>query len=142
MEEEYRTGRRHAALRLKAQMLTLLADIIHQADEEGTAPSPSSAADAILSYLNRHYRQNLTNGDVAGVFHFTPAYVSRLVKRHTGLSLHQYLLRCRLTAALNLIQTTTLPIGHIARETGFADANYFARRFRQEWGRSPVAFRV
>jgi AraC family L-rhamnose operon transcriptional activator RhaR len=64
-----------------------------------------------------------------------------MLKRQTGMPLHRYLLKYRLSVAMNLLQTTRLAVSEVAAQSGFADSNYFCRCFKRQWGRSPGAFR-
>ena len=43
----------------------------------------------ITNYLDKHYAENLTLTSVAEQFHYTPAYLSRLFKKHTSLQLYK-----------------------------------------------------
>lgn len=43
----------------------------------------------------------------------------------------------RMTRALALLHTTTLPIGHIAQEVGYDSPSQFAARFKERFGINP-----
>ena len=60
----------------------------------------------------------------------------------TGTTPKQYMLTLRLEHARDLLLETDWPIAHIAEKTGFEDAFYFSRCFRQRFSRSPRAFRL
>lgn len=95
----------------------------------------------ILAFISQHFAENLTNQSIADRFHYHPNYVNQLVRTQTGRSLHQYLLRLRILRATDLLLSGNMPIGEIARQTGFSDPNYFAQYFRKCYGCSPSAFR-
>jgi AraC-like DNA-binding protein len=139
MEREYRTRRNHCVQRLRGQMLCLLCDIARAQDTP--AQLTDEVCDSLLDYIHAHFREPLTNESLSRVFSFHPAYLSRIVKRQTGMPLHRYLLRYRLSAAMNLLQTTRLPVSEVAAQSGFPDSNYFSRSFKQQWGGSPGDFR-
>ncbi|HEX4140496.1 MAG TPA: helix-turn-helix domain-containing protein [Candidatus Methylacidiphilales bacterium] len=70
--------------------------------------------------------------------------VSRLAflfRRQTGKTPGQFLEEQRLSHAAHLLRRTSLTIGEIAGECGFADAFYFTNRFRRRHGMSPTQFR-
>jgi AraC-like DNA-binding protein len=60
----------------------------------------------------------------------------------TGHTPIDYLIRVRLSRAMRLLTGTERPITQIAYDVGFADSNYFARKFRQVTGHSPSAYRA
>ena len=95
----------------------------------------------ILAFITQHFAEPLTNRSIANQFHYHPNYVNQLVRTQTGRSLHQYLLRLRILRATDLLLSSNMPIGDIARQTGFSDPNYFAQYFRRCYGCSPSAFR-
>ena len=63
-------------------------------------------------------------------------------RKITGRPPGEYLLRLRLKRACTLLRTTRKSISEIALETGFCDANYFSRRFRQVLGITARQYRL
>lgn len=96
----------------------------------------------ILDYIQRHYAENLTNAALGARFHYHPNYISRLIADRTGMPLHRYLLTIRIRQALSLLQTTALPVGEIARRTGFPNVSYFSHYFKKITGHCPGDFRM
>src|SRR5690606_20327057 len=81
---------------------------------------------------------------VAGIAHaasLTPNYFSTLFRKHTGQTFGDFLTETRLVRARTLLRDPTLPIGEVARRSGFDDPAYFSRRFRQAMGVSPSGWR-
>ena len=95
----------------------------------------------IILYIHKNYMNDISNHTLAEIFHFHPNYISSIIKDYTGLPLHQYLLRVRITQAVNLLETTNMSINEIASATGFYDCSYFARYFKKIVGKTPVKFR-
>lgn len=93
--------------------------------------------DDVIRYIQSHYQTPLTNEQIGRHFNFNPNYLSRLMIKYTGCSLHQYVIRFRLQTAFNLLQTTKSSISEIAMESGFSDINYFSRCFRAYYGLRP-----
>ena len=52
-----------------------------------------------------------------------------------------YIKRIRMEVAARLLRETELPINEIALRTGFSNPKYFSITFKQEFGKSPKAFR-
>lgn len=95
----------------------------------------------IIVYIHKNYMKDISNHTLAEKFHFHPNYISSIIKDYTGLPLHQYLLRVRITQAVNLLETTNMSINDIALTTGFYDCSYFARYFKKIMGKTPMKFR-
>jgi AraC-like DNA-binding protein len=94
-------------------------------------------ANEIISFIRNHYQQNLTNQDLGRIFNFHPSYISRLIRRVTGMPLHHYQISYRVNVALNLLQTQRTTVSAVASQVGFNDLNYFSRCFKKHLGVSP-----
>lgn len=53
-----------------------------------------------------------------------------------------YLARCRIRRACQLLRHSTLSVGAVANSVGFEDHFYFSRTFRRITGVSPTAYRT
>lgn len=96
----------------------------------------------ILEYIRNHYQEDLCNHKLGSMFNYHPNYINQLIKRQTGLSLHQYVLTMRINKALELIQTTNLSIEEISKMTGFKNTSYFSQFFKKCTGFTPKSFRI
>ncbi len=109
--------------------------------------SHTSAADSRLcrevqAYIHAHYAdQSLTNQDIAAHFNYHPYYLSRLMREHTEMSLHQYLLWYRVNIARNYLLTTAYSIEEVSWQSGFGSAAYFIKTFREHTGMTPGKYR-
>lgn len=71
----------------------------------------------------------------------TPTALTRRLRRITGLSTTQLVLRTRIDAASRLLTTTDTPLAEIALRTGFYDQAAFSRQFARLAGETPGQFR-
>lgn len=102
----------------------------------------SNSFNKILDYVHEHYAQPLSNKTLAAHFNYHPNYISQLFTQHTGISLHQYLLRIRVRQALYLLQTTELSVSEVAAKVGFGSTSYFCQYFKRSTGYSPASFKL
>ncbi|MGH8168642.1 MAG: helix-turn-helix transcriptional regulator [Woeseiaceae bacterium] len=58
-------------------------------------------------------------------------------KRLFGMSVHDYYTHRRLQLALELLRTTSLPIGDIAFQAGYSEPTNFAAAFRKHFNMTP-----
>jgi len=88
------------------------------------------------------YRFNITPGKICEELYLNNAYVSRLFKKETGMTIGEYINKTRIEYAKKLLEGTNVPIGSIALNVGFKDANYFSRVFKRYEGMSPETYRM
>ena len=65
----------------------------------------------------------------------------RTFREHTGISPHQYRLHLKVSAARELLRSTTLTVKEISYRCGFEDEQYFCRIFKRQTGNTPGQFR-
>lgn len=108
-------------------------------------PCSSSGADlqwnAILRFIHENYCQSCSLRDVAESAGYDYAYVSKLFKRRTGHSFHQYLIRLRIEKSRSLLLESELGVTEIAYECGFGSLRSFHRAFWEAFGVSPSLYR-
>ncbi len=85
--------------------------------------------------------ETLTVGEVAKAVFLSADQVTRKLKGKTGLTTEQYILRYRLERALEMLQTTDLPIGEITLAIGLKDTAHFSRAFKKHYGQNPSEIR-
>jgi PAS domain S-box-containing protein len=95
----------------------------------------------VLSFIEQHYHEPITLECVARALSFSPAYLTDLVRRKTGLPIHRWIVEHRLAEAKRLLLDTQEKISFIAAKVGFSDVSHFCRLFSQRTGLSPRAWR-
>jgi len=63
------------------------------------------------------------------------------VKNVIGCTIHQEIKRVQIARARELLSSTNTPIKRVARESGFANVQYFSRAFHQATGETPAGFK-
>jgi AraC family transcriptional regulator len=69
------------------------------------------------------------------------ARLSRRFRSHFGLSVGQYIRRCRVNLAKEMMTSTELPLAAIAAASGFWDQSHFTVAFRRFTGMTPARYR-
>ena len=98
-------------------------------------------AEAALQYIEEHYCDPITVGEIAAHLGINRSYLHRVFKSLTGVSIQSYLLDYRIRQACILLRSTDLSVRVIAHSVSFIDPLYFSRIFRQKVGISPSQFR-
>jgi len=125
------------------QLSCLMGAVLCHMQRQAAQPAKTgSAYRAILDYIHAHYEQELSNQLLGRMFGYHPNYISQLVQEHTGVPLHQYVLKLRISQAVHLLETTDIPIAEIAGRVGFKNVSYFSQYFKKQTGYPPRAFRL
>jgi AraC-like DNA-binding protein/quercetin dioxygenase-like cupin family protein len=101
------------------------------------AAGPSQGVRRAVRYVERHFREPLTLGDVAAVAHLSPHWFSEQFRLATGDSFQAYLKRRRLQFARALLESTDLGVTEVCHAAGFNDPSYFGRAYRAQYGVPP-----
>lgn len=97
----------------------------------------SSAMKEILQYVEENYGRNISLSDLTRHFHMSREHISRMFKKELGENFVIYVLRLRMHKAVELIGESKHTLQTVAEMTGFNDASYFSRTFKEHYGISP-----
>lgn len=95
----------------------------------------------VIDYIQENYASDLSNEEIGRQFNYHPNYINRVIQKHTGQSLHQYVLSCRVTKALEMLQTSGLSVTEVAERVGFSSIKHFSQTFKSIYGYSPIHFK-
>ena len=109
---------------------------------DGLRNMDSEVITAVMTYINNHYREELSLEDVASFAGFSRYYFSRSFKRQTGYSFKDYLCQKRLQVAMDLLIRTNRSMREVAIESGFGSVATFNRVFREKKGCTPTQYRA
>ena len=96
----------------------------------------------ILDYIHEHFLENPTNEEIGAIFGYHPNYINSLLVKHTNMSLHKYVLDCKLAYAVQLLLTTDQSIAEISDEINIPDSQYFSRLFKKHYQQTPSQYRL
>ncbi len=91
----------------------------------------------VTDYINEHLDQNLSLAELAAIIQLSAYHFARLFKQSTGVSPHQYLIRCRVERAKQLLQKGDLAIAQVAQTVGFASQAHLNYHFKRLEGMTP-----
>ena len=84
---------------------------------------------------------NLNIDVIAAQFGIGRTNFYRKVRELMGMSPNDYLRRCRMERAAELLRTTDLPVSDVCVQIGVPDAQYFSRVFKTFYGVTHTAYR-
>ena len=95
----------------------------------------------ICEYISENYTEDLSTERLAKISCFSRCYFSTMFKKHTGTSLHDYVICYRLDRAKEMLINDNLPLNIIAEKTGFKDMSTFIRAFKKKENVTPSQYR-
>ncbi len=95
----------------------------------------------ILDWISRHYTEDISLKEVAGVFGYEYHYLSRLFNKTYDISFNQLVNGYRVEKATELLQETDLPITEIVSQSGFQSIRNFNLVFKATVGKNPKDMR-
>ncbi len=101
---------------------------------------PPWLSDALV-FISKNVGRNLTSADVGRHLGLSHTPIDRAFREVMGTSVQKEISRVRLSRAAELLATTSLSIGEVARSVGFSSIEYFCSCFRTRFGQTPSRFR-
>ncbi len=126
------------------EIWTLLYENCRDVIEKNTKPSfpESDRTKLLLSYIHDNYQKPLTVDALASYAHISKRECFRCFKSELGVTPNSYLVQYRIRIALKLLTETSKNIAEISYETGFQDASYFCKTFKELMGCTPKEYRA
>lgn len=110
-------------------------------DREHESPQERIVQD-VVSYVEDHFRDDLSLDDIAGALHVAKPYLANLFKRITGTTIFKYVYQRRINQAKILFRfEPQRSVSSVCREVGFSHLAHFSRLFKETAGMSPDAYR-
>lgn len=94
-----------------------------------------------IKYIDSHFKEDLTLGEIAKQLSFSTSYTSKLMKRFTGIPFVKYLAYVRVRASLESLLEGRESIEKIALDYGMPSSKAYTEAFRELYGIVPSAYR-
>ena len=97
--------------------------------------------DQILEYISQNYQRHIDLSQLSELFYLSKNQIIRVVRKRTGYTPHEYLIRLRLTKACELLQYSQMSIMDVGRAVGYENNSHFSAAFRRIYGIAPFEYR-
>jgi transcriptional regulator GlxA family with amidase domain len=131
------------------ELAQTIAACIRQTTDEGGQKAPQRdprlARDVLrraIRFVNDNLDSKLKWDEIASDIGLDPFTFGRGFKLSTGMTPHQYVIRCRLRRAMRLLALQELTLADVALEVGCSCQSHLTTLFRRHLGTTPGAFRA
>lgn len=90
-----------------------------------------------MEYLQQHFREEITEIEVAKLLGLTPIYLSALFSETAGMPFREYLLKIRLEHAMDALLNKHMTIEEAAKAGGFPSKRTFIAKCKREYHITP-----
>ncbi len=112
------------------ELLCFLIELHFPSQDRKEALDENRIITQIMSACLMNIDKPLSVEELADRFAMNRSVLSRLFKKHTGMTLKDYIWKTKDEEAKNLLSTTRYPIETVARSVGYEDPLYFSTFFR------------
>jgi len=123
-----------------SSMLRFLLIKLHRTDTKASNHAPDTI-NTLIDYIHANYAKEIKNSELAEIAGYHEYYLNRLFIRHTGTSMHKYILNHRIAESKQLLLNTNLSISDIASQVGFNSNTHFSTYFKKETNMTPFDYR-
>lgn len=116
----------------------ILCDLLYGVSEQ-SIESPMIAK--AQQYINKNLRESIAVHEIAKYCCVSPSHFTRLFRKYTGQSPHEYCMNLRIHKAKQLLKETEMSIAEISDAIGYEYDSSFTSAFRKKVGLSPRSFR-
>ena len=118
------------------QLMLILAE--NTPSERASVPDTLSLA---IEYVNKHISEQLTIDGISAASYISKYHLCRLFKSKIGITIMEYVLQTRITAARELLASGELSVTEVSIACGFSSPAYFSRAFKSCVGLSPIRYK-
>lgn len=126
---------------ISCMILSYILRIVNSNQKIANPLYSDKSIEKILNYIEEHYLENISLGEIAKECYITKYHLSHLFTEQIGVSVKQYILNKKLDFAKTMLRETDLHVNKIAEKCGFNDVSYFARTFKKHVNVTPVKYR-
>lgn len=138
--ETYSTSHKVNEAVLSRRITDLLTELLcarSEMDSEGH----SGMVEETLAFISENANQPLTLQDMADHASLSPYHFSRIFKRETGFTPHEYLVYTRVNMAKYMLRGGVHTVKSIAFQCGFNSECSFCTTFKRVTGKTPAEYR-
>lgn len=131
----------HASMKEGFHYLKQTADAIFAFKSKDERDRTSHIIERICQFIEEHLSEDLSLVRLAENHYFNPSYLSRFFKQERGINLSEFIDKCRIRKAKELLGDPDLKVREVAAFVGYEAAHSFTRFFKKATGLTPQEYR-
>ncbi|WP_274653909.1 helix-turn-helix transcriptional regulator [Paenibacillus humicola] len=124
-------------MKVRAIFLTILHKYFSLLFYKDAAHPVNPHVQKALHFIHERYDCQIDVAGLAAMIDLNPSYFGTLFKKHTGVTVKEYVNRIRINNAENMLASSEFSIAEAALKCGFEDPFYFSKVFKKIKGYSP-----
>lgn len=129
-------------LKTKAIFLEIITELFQAISGTALATVIHPKITYAIEYIKENYSNHITVAELSEKYGLSPKYFGKLFRLSTGKSINTFILDLRIYAAKEMLIGTNMTIEEISIKTGFYDAFYFSKCFKNKERLSPSQYRA
>lgn len=126
---------------MSKRITDLLTELVLASSNNVVQDEQADTMEDTLAFISENAANPITVEQLAGRANLSPFYFTRLFKKETGFTPHEYVICVRVNMAKFYLKTTDLPLKEIAFRSGFNSECSFCTSFKKSVGLTPGAYR-
>ncbi|WP_274651424.1 helix-turn-helix domain-containing protein [Paenibacillus humicola] len=123
-------------------VLLFICDVLREPVRQNREERQQPHVRDVLSYLEEHFREDVTLERLENSLHLNRHYLARTFKKWTGTTIFHYLYRRRVNQAkIDFLLQPDKTVTDVCFQTGFKNVSHFSRVFKEHEGVGPEQFR-
>ncbi len=94
-----------------------------------------------IVFIEQNYMNPITVEDLSRQCKLDRSYFGKIFRKQLGQSPQEFLISFRMARAAELLAATTISIGEVSQQVGYANQLHFSRAFKKVYGMSPRDYR-
>ncbi len=119
----------------------MLMDFCQRAGQARLPKGISAEIRQCMNYIQSHTNEALAVADVAAQIHRSSSYLMRRFKAETGIKVGDYITKCKLEEACDLLVYGERSLAEISAYLGYSSQSYFQNVFKKQLGITPTQYR-
>ena len=103
---------------------------------------PGARLRRVTEFIEDNLPRALPLAELSALAQLSPCHLTRLFKRATGVSPHQFIVRRRIDRARVLLAARELSIRAVGHAVGFRSFSHFSATFRRVTGTTPSVYQT
>lgn len=119
----------------------MLMDFCRRAGDAQLPKGVSAEVYRCMAYIQSHTNEPIGVEDVAFEIHRSSSYLMRRFKAELGMSVGEYITKCKLEEACDLLRYGDRSLAEISAYLGYSSQSYFQNVFKKQFGITPMQYR-